>query len=55
MHGILSNHIVTFVHNNGRVEVKVIRFNGKSTLTLLGGFEAIYNISLLSCFTVLFS
>lgn len=56
MDGKLSNNIVSLehVHNNGRVNVKMIRLNGKAKLTFLGGFGATSRISLLSCFTVLF-
>lgn len=54
----LSNNIVSldhyYVHNNGRVNVKMIRLNGKAKLTFLSGLGATSRISLLSCFTVLF-
>lgn len=56
MDGTLSNNIVSLehVHNIGRVNVKMIRLNGKAMLSLLDGFGATSRISLLSCFTVLF-
>lgn len=56
MDGKLSNNIVSLdhVHNNGRVNVKMIRLNGKAKLTFLSGLGATSRISLLSCFTVLF-
>lgn len=56
MDGKLSNNIVSLdhVHNNGRVNVKMIRLNGKAKLTFLSGLGATSRFSLLSCFTVLF-